>query len=303
MISLQHVQRFLQKTPEQRRITVRFQIATLLAKVPYAPHRVHLDISSRERVDFWWSYFPMSFKPERGLFEYWDDDGGDLRFLWKNLRPGMTFLDVGAYHGLYSLIAAKKLGRGGKVFAFEPSPRERLRMMRHLRHNGVDSVCLESYALAATPGTATFAVVVSGYTTMNSLRPPSTDDPTKQIAVETTSFDAYLDQHRIETVDFVKIDAEGGELEAFRGAKHLLTALRPVVICEVLDLVTRGWGYAAKDIMSLLRSYGYEWFDVAADGSLRPHVPREEYVDVRNFVAVPAEKTASLDSGAANARA
>jgi len=55
--------------------------------------------------------------------------------------------------------------------------------------------------------------------------------------------------------------------------------------------------------MSLLRSYGYEWFDVAADGSLRPHVPREEYVDVRNFVAVPTEKIASLDSGAANARA
>jgi hypothetical protein len=88
----------------------------------------------------------------------------------------------------------------------------------------------------------------------------------------------------------MKIDTEGGEVDAFRGADRLLSRIRPLIICEVLDLVTRSWGYAAADIMSLLRTYDYEWFDVLSDGSLTPHLSRMEYPEVRNYVAVPREK-------------
>lgn len=294
MISIQSVHRFFQKTPEQRRLTARFLTTMCLAKLPYAPHKVHLGISPHEHVEFWWSYFPAGFNPDRSIFEYWGDDIGDLRFLWKHLRPGMTFLDIGAYHGLYSIIAAKKLGRAGRVVAFEPSPRERYRMNLHLRHNGIESVVLEPYALAANEGRASLAVVVNGFTTMNSLRPPPIDHPTKQVIVDTTSLDTYLYRKQIDSVDLVKIDTEGGEFESFRGADRLLSWCRPLIICEVLDLVTRAWGYAAAEIIEFLRAYNYEWFDILPDGRLFPHRLREKYPEVRNYLAVPVEKKASL---------
>jgi FkbM family methyltransferase len=294
MTSLERVHSFLRKSPEQRWTTARFLAAKWLAKLPYAPHRVHLGVSPEEWVKFWWSYFPMSFHPDRGAFEYWGDDIGDLRFLWKVLRPGMTFLDIGAHHGLYSVLAAKKIGRDGRVVAFEPSPRERRRMRLHLRYNGIGSVTLEPCALSAEEGVASLTVVVDGFSTMNSLRTPPLDQITKQVAVAKTSLDAYLSRERIERVDLVKIDTEGGEVDVFRGAHRLLSQIRPVIICEVLDLVTRSWGYAAADIMKLLGTYDYEWFDIVTDGSLAPHCTRAEYPDGRNYLAVPRERREKL---------
>jgi FkbM family methyltransferase len=290
MISLERVQSFLRKSPEEKRTTARFFATMWLAKLPYAPHQVRLSVTPQDQLQFWWSYFPASFSPDRGAFEYWGDDIGDLRFLWNFLEEGMTFLDVGAHHGLYSIIAAKKLGRDGRVIAFEPSPRERQRMQLHLRHNGAGLVTLEPYALAAEVGVASLSLVVDGFTTMNSLRTPALDQVTKQVKVETMTLDTYLRREQIERVDLMKIDTEGGELDAFRGGDNLLRRIRPVIICEVLDLVTRSWGYAASDIMNLLRTYDYEWFDILADGSTRPHQPVEEYMGVKNYLAVPQEK-------------
>lgn len=270
--------------------TARFFRTMWLSKLSYIPHKVRLDVTSQESVAFWWSYFPASFRPDRSLFEYWGDDIGDLRFVWKHLKPGMTFLDVGAYHGIYSVVAAKRMGRRGRLIAFEPSPRERQRMRLHLRYNRIESVTLEPYALAAEEGKAPLAIVVEGFTTMNSLRPPPTDHATKQVVVDTISLDAYMCRNQINRVDLMKIDTEGGEVGAFRGADRLLGHCRPLIICEVLDLVTRSWGYAATDIIKLLRNYDYEWFDILADGSPCPHHPKEEYTDAKNYLAVPREK-------------
>jgi len=289
MMTVQRMRRFLQKPPQQMWTTARFFATMWLSKLPYAPHRIRLELAKEEYMAFWWSYFPASFNPERSLLEYWGNDIGDLRFLWAHLQPGMTFLDIGAYHGLYSIVAAKKMGRAGRVVAFEPSSRERDRMRLHLRSNRIGCVTVEPYAVAGQEGWAPLAVVLDGYSTMNSLRPPI-DHPAKQVTVNTITIDAYLTQNRIDTVDFLKIDTEGGELEAFRGAHALLSHVRPLIVCEVLDQVTRAWGYAAAEIMNRLRTYDYEWFDILFDGKVIPHVPHNDYWEGRNYLAVPREK-------------
>jgi FkbM family methyltransferase len=294
MISLQRVDSFLRKTPTQRRIAARFAMTMLLARLSYAPHRVELRFAAYERVKFWWSYFPASFSADRGMFDYWGDDVGELRFLWKYLRPGMTFLDIGAFHGVYSIIAAIRLGGEGRVVAFEPSPRDNRRLQLHLRYNGLKSVVVEPYAVAAAEGTASLVTILEGYTNMNSLRPPAIDYPVKQVVVQTISLDDYLARNSIESVDLMKVDAEGGEIDIFKGANSLLSRLRPLVICEVLDKVTRPWGYPACEIVGCLAAHDYEWFDVFPDGGLLPHRPRNEYPEVKNYLAVPREKQDDL---------
>jgi FkbM family methyltransferase len=291
MISFKRLNSFLRKTPAEMRATARFMTTMWFAKFSYAPHRVQLRVGPTERVKFWWSYFPAVFSANRGMFDYWGDDVGDLRFLWKYLQPGMTFIDVGAFHGIYSVIAARRLGNRSCVVAFEPSPRDRRRLQLHLRYNGIKSVVVEPYAIAAEEGEAALNVVVEGYQTMNSLRPPAVNHPVQQVAVQTMALDEYLRRNRIDKVDLMKVDAEGSEIQIFNGAKTLLSCLRPVVICEVLDKVTRPWGYPAREIVERLRAYDYVWFEILPDGSLLPHHPKNEYPEeVRNFLAVPHEK-------------
>lgn len=304
MISLERLRSFLRKTPAEKLLTVRFITTMWLAKLAYAPHRVHLSIGPTECLKFWWSYFPANVRADRGVFEYWGDDVGELLFLWKYLKPGMTFVDIGAFHGIYSVVAARRLGDGGRVVAFEPSLRERRRLQLHLRYNNIKSVIVEPYAVAAERGEAALTVVGAeagedaltvvgdGFQTMNSLRIPAVDHPVqqKQVMVQTITLDEYLSENEIDKVDLIKVDAEGGEIQIFCGAKMLLRQFRPLVICEVLDKVTRPWGYPARQIVEQLRAYEYGWFDILGDGRLRPHLPKNEYAEVRNFLAVPHEK-------------
>lgn len=296
MISSKRFYRFLQKTPAEKRITARFMATMLLSKFSYAPHRVQLRVGPTERVKFWWSYFPAVFSADRNIFDYWGDDVGELRFLWKYLQPGMIFVDVGAFHGIYSTIAAKRLGDRGRVVAFEPSPRDRRRLQLHLRYNGIKSVVVERYAVAAGRGEAALKVVVGGYQNMNSLRAPAVDQPVQQVVVQTIALDEYLNRNQIDKVDLMKVDAEGAEIQIFNGAKTLLSRYRPLVICEVLDKVTLPWGYPAHRIVEHLQAYEYGWFEILPDGSLRPHQPRNEYPEGRNFLAVPHEKQKALQS-------
>ena len=287
--------RFIRKPAEQKRITVRFFARKAVAVIPYVPVPTKLHISSGEDIRFWWSYVPLSENPHRPFLDYPGEDCGELRFLWKFLRPGMVFFDIGAYHGVFSLLAAKKLSSRGQVVAFEPSHRERRRFELHMRLNSIRGVRLEPYAMSAATGHLKFYTVTSGFTTMNSLRKPETDYPIRETDVDTVSLDEYVLQYQITQIDLIKIDVEGGELEAFRGANRVLGTVRPIIICEVLDWVTRPWSYPAREIVQALRARDYEWFDFRDDGTILPHLQRDEYPEIRNYLAVPREKLSLVE--------
>jgi FkbM family methyltransferase len=282
--------RFALKPAAEKQTTIRFFSRKALSRLPFVPVRTRLQVGPKENLYFWWSQVPMVFHADRSLGDYWGDDRGELRFLWRFLEPGMTFFDVGAFHGIFSVLAGLKLSGKGRIVAFEPSPRERRRFELHRRMNGLAPMCLEPYAVSAGGGHATFFTIAKGYTSMNSLQRPAIDHPIKPMVVDKISLDEYLTQREVRAIDLMKIDVEGGELQAFHGARNMLRGIRPLLICEVLDWVTRPWGYEAREIVNCLQAEGYEWFDFRDDGSLEPHVIREAYPEVRNYLAVPREK-------------
>ena len=292
---LNNVERFARKSGPQRRDTLRFYSRQVLSKMPFLPVRLRLDLAPGECLRFWWSYLPSVDQPGRTLLQYWEGEDSAFRFLWKFLEPEMTFFDVGAFHGIFSLVASRKLVSQGRIVAFEPSPRERRRFNLHMRMNGVSNVRLEPYAVSAEMGMARFFTVASELASMNSLRPPAVDHPTREISVQAIPFDHYLSQRKGPSPDLMKIDVEGAELGAFAGASNLLTSIRPLIICEILDWVTQPWGYRAREIIHCLESRNYSWFDFGADGRIAPHVSREAYPDLRNYLAVPTEKISQVD--------
>jgi len=222
-----------------------------------------------------------------------DFENAEWRFVERFLEPGMTVLDIGAHHGFYSLLASVKVGGTGRVIAFEPSPRERGKLLRNLALNGYSNVQVEDCALAEAPGQQELITVGGINTGCNSLRRPNVKEPLTPVAVRVETLDGYLAQHPLPPVDFIKLDAEGAELAILTGARALLESRpRPVIQCELEEIRTRPWGYHPREVVALLDTMGYRWFQPQLRGGLKPVVDKTG-VD-GNFFAVPEERMDQL---------
>src|SRR5713226_3420264 len=176
----------------------------------------------------------------------------EMAFVEKLLQPGMTVLDAGAHHGLYTLLASKRVGRHGRVIAFEPSPRERKALRLHVAMNGCWNVEIQGAALGKENTEASLFVMQGSQTGCNSLRPPVVESGTAPVRVEVERVDDVLEKLGVTRVDFIKLDVEGAELSFLQGARATLAASRPVILAEVQDLRTRPWGYAAREMIDFL---------------------------------------------------
>lgn len=270
--------RFLASSRRRQYITMALRARRMWPEMP---------IPLRLPMGAWWL-------AEKGALDhelmYASVEDAEMRLVSRLLRPGMTVVDIGAHHGLYSLLAAKLVGRRGRVLAFEPSPRERRRLQRHLRVNGFRNVEIEERAVADASGEADLFVVQGFRDWGNSLRPPAVPEPTEKVRVKVCRLDEALAERGISAVDFIKVDAEGAELAVLCGASGLLQrAPRPAILAEVQDLRTRSWGYSAREITKLLASWNYQWFGAGEAGDLYPANADDASYDA-NLVALPRER-------------
>lgn len=213
----------------------------------------------------------------------------EYRFVVKFLQPGMTVLDIGANQGYYTLLASSKVGRRGKVLAFEPSPREVRRLRLHLGLNRCANVEVLPSALGAVTETGELHVLLGTESSCNSLRPPNVSQPIGRFPVTVERLDDVLKSRGIARVDFIKLDVEGAELSVLHGARELLLrSPRPVFLVEVQDVRTAPWGYHAAEIISYLSKLGYLWYRIGSDGSLEK-LPKDRANYDGNFVAIPHE--------------
>src|SRR5882762_5614149 len=218
----------------------------------------------------------------------------EIKFVERYLKPGMVVMDIGAHHGLYSLLAAKCVGGSGRVCSFEPSPRERKYLKRNLIINHCRNVTVESIALGSGAGRTELFVVEGDKDCCNSLRPPSEQVRSQKVPVEIQALDEYLKNERIDKVDFIKLDVEGGELEVLRGAGQLLRSPdRPVILAEVEDIRTAAWGYRAEEVIRYLDGLGFRWYGLTEIGGLMPLDTSARSYD-RNYVACPEERLPAI---------
>lgn len=215
-------------------------------------------------------------------------------FVSKFLLPGMAVVDVGANAGLYTVIAAKRVGPSGCVIAFEPSPRELRQLRTHLRLNRCANVAIEEVALGEAGGRGDLLIVEGHETGCNSFHLAGGDAAgTRPLSVAIRTLDDYYRQGRFSRVDFIKMDIEGAELSALRGATDVFRDLQPVLLCEIVEERTAPWRYRGREIVDLVRSWGYEWFGFADGGRLEP-IPATQEKFSANFVAFPRNRVPQL---------
>ena len=171
----------------------------------------------------------------------------ELAFVERFLQSGMTVLDIGAHQGLYTLLASQRVGPSGRVFSFEPSPRERRALRLNVALNLRRNVTIQGLALGGQETSADLFVVKTFETGCNSLRPPIADSLIYPVRVRVTTLDTWMQTKGIKSIHFIKLDVEGAELEVLQGAKRLLEQRpRPVILAEVQDFRTAPWGYRAR---------------------------------------------------------
>jgi tRNA (mo5U34)-methyltransferase len=273
------IAQFLASPPRRKYITLANRARRIFPNMP---------IPLRLSFGAWWLAEKSALDHELLHHEF---EEMEMKFVKRLLRRDMTVVDVGAHHGIYTLLASKRVGPRGRVVAIEPSPRECARLKRHLRLNRASNVELIPCAAGENPGEVDLYVVDGFNDWCNSLRPPATAEPVKTARVQVRRLDEILSELDIAKVDFMKLDAEGAELSVLYGALKLLNRKdRPAMLVEVQDVRTRRWDYAAREILHFLIRMDYQWFAIAAKGVLLPISCEQETYDA-NLVALPRERT------------
>ena len=151
--------------------------------------------------------------------------------LREQLRPGMSFYDIGANIGFFSLLAARIVGKEGHVVAFEADPEVAVRLREHVVRNEFGWIAVEEKAVWSEPRTVYFARTDPATSPDRGLGHVVPEGVSDAIQIVAESLDAYALTQR--APDFMKWDVEGAEVEVFRGARRVLKENRPGIICEM----------------------------------------------------------------------
>jgi FkbM family methyltransferase len=136
------------------------------------------------------------------------------------LRPGMRFVDIGAHVGYFTVLAGKLVGPEGRVWAFEPHPRNFELLLANLDRNGIGNA--RCFKRAVTDKTGPAELFAAPGNTGDHRLYESYDEARRSSFVTAVALD---DVHEIQRpVDFVKVDVQGVEEAALRGMRGLIEA-------------------------------------------------------------------------------
>lgn len=189
---------------------------------------------------------------------------GTITYLQRTVKPGMVAVDIGAHVGFFTRHLSKLVGSSGSVIAFEAHPQTYELLGRNCRR--LQNVSLVNAAVTSFDGETTL-FDSGGSTGSNSLISARSDYKGSN-AVRATRLDTHLAGR---TVDLVKIDVEGAELDVLDGMKAILAASpRISIIVELFPPVWKDHPEGRTVLLDRLAAIGLQSSVIADDGSLVP---------------------------------
>jgi len=173
----------------------------------------------------------------------------------KYARGKNLVLDIGAHIGYYSLVGSLRVGKQGRVIAFEPSEYNAGLLRKTLGENGITNVKVEQKAVGARTGEGKIFLDVEN---RGDNRTYDCGELRQTRRVKIVALDDYFLRYK-GVIDLVKIDIQGYELQALRGMMGLLSKKRISVI--ISELWPEGLAMAGGDwreYVLLLRKYGFK---------------------------------------------
>jgi FkbM family methyltransferase len=183
------------------------------------------------------------------------------------VRPGSVCIDVGSAADLYTTVLSRLAGPTGQVHSIEPLPFAHLLWARLLSARRARNVRHHCLALGTEAGTASMSVPVGRYGLVTGrsylIRDTGGPDANAEfdgqvpVTVSVDRLDDFCARESISSVDFVKIDVEGAELQVLEGGKEAIEAYRPAMLIEIEARHTARYGHSPEDIVGWLLKRGY----------------------------------------------
>jgi len=178
-----------------------------------------------------------------------------------------SVIDGGAFRGRHTAPVARVIAPG-TVHAFEPVPASRESLINRLAEDGIDNVTVHPLALADFSGPSSFSYVVNaaGYSGLKPRAYPQTIEVAlnvETIEVMCTRLDDLIGTAIPDHIDFMKLDLEGGEFDALRGAGTVVDENRPIIAFENgLAAPAEIYGYSSQEFLTWFEEHGMTLVDV-----------------------------------------
>lgn len=186
-------------------------------------------------------------------------------YLKNILKPNMTFVDIGANQGEFSLIAASIIN-SGKVLSFEPVSQQRALLEKNKTINNFQQIEIYSFGLGNK--NSELPIYTSSDTLLHHGRHEglsslysSKERNVMQEIIQVKVFDDIFFK-TLDRLDFIKIDIEGSELFALQGMANSIQAFKPIILIEINEETFNSAGYTTNDVVAFFYNFGYSFYEI-----------------------------------------
>ena len=201
------------------------------------------------------------------------------RFFIHSIKTESVVLDIGAYIGQYTLLAAK-YAKEGKVIALKPHPESYNCLKENISINNFKNAQAINAAASIRTGHSYFRL-----SSFNNSLIPEIQYDIDSILVSSVSIDDLVKSLNLDRLDLIKIDVEGHEGFVIRGAQETLTLFRPMLIVELSWEDEQVFGDTPEMVLDELRKFGYSFFTL--HGSKMRPLTNFAGINYENIIAKP----------------
>lgn len=193
------------------------------------------------------------------------------------LKEGMVVFDIGANIGDLTTLYSHFVRNNGKVYSFEPTPCTFDKLAKTVENTGRKNVVLNNIALSETIGELEFNLYPEEFSSWNTIvdRPLEKYGillkPQNKVKVRSDTIDNYCKSNNIDSIDLLKIDVEGAELDVLNGAIEMFKWKK--IKCCVFEYGQTIYdrGHSSKDINEFFKQINYKIENVITDDPIFPH--------------------------------
>lgn len=163
----------------------------------------------------------------RELYMYGVHEPITTRLIYKEIKPGMHIIDIGANLGYYAIMEGLLVGPSGRVLAIEPYPQSQKILKENVRLNSLEkTVVTEQCAIGDANTTA--RLYICERANWNCLTPLK--EAVSSIDVDVKTLDSI---NPFDRVDFLRMDVEGYEIKVIKGMSSVLRQFHPDISMEL----------------------------------------------------------------------
>lgn len=220
--------------------------------------------------------FPL-YRKLYGIFKRYGDRA-ERKLLQQYLLPGSVVVDAGANIGIYTEFISKCVGPGGLVHSFEPSPENYARLTTALSKYSN----LRLNQLAVSDKTGESVLYVSDDLNVDHRAYPTKGEARKTVSIQMTTLDDYFKPGQ--QIDLIKLDIQGYELHALRGARRVLDDNPNIkLLLEFWPYGLAQAGASAQALISFLNENGFTIFLLNGDDLIACDAPAADSSDATNY--------------------